>query len=69
MFPAATTRQREWTPDYSGQFSESTPGDSDSVPEVDGVPCNGGRGSGACIGLEEDAVPPVDPHSTLSSSP
>lgn len=57
------------TPDYSGQLTESTPGDPDSVPEIDGVPCSGGRSSGACIGLEEDAVPPVVPHSTLSSSP
>jgi hypothetical protein len=57
------------TPDYSGQLTESTPGDSGSVPEVDGVPCLGGRSSGACYGLEEDAVPPVTPHSTLSSSP
>ena len=57
------------TPDYSGQLTESTPGDPQSVPEVDGVPCVGGRSSGACYGLEEDAVPPVVPHSTLSSSP
>jgi hypothetical protein len=57
------------TPDYPGQLTESTPGDPDSVPEIDGVPCTGGRSSGACIGLEEDAVPPVVPHSTLSSSP
>jgi hypothetical protein len=55
-------------PSYSGQITESTPGDPESLPEVDGVPCTG-RDSGACIGLEEDAAPPVIPHSTLSSSP
>jgi hypothetical protein len=57
------------TPPYSGELTESTPGDPDSVPEIDGIPCSGGRSSGACMGLEEDAVPPVVPHSTLSSSP
>lgn len=57
------------TPPYEGELTESTPGDPDSVPEIDGIPCSGGRSSGACIGLEEDAVPPVVPHSTLSSSP
>jgi hypothetical protein len=56
-------------PDTTGQITESTPGDPESVPEVDGVPCIGGRSSGACYGLEEDAVPQVVPHSTLSSSP
>jgi hypothetical protein len=56
-------------PDNTGEITESTPGDPDSVPEIDGVPCTGGRSGGACIGLEEDAVPPVVPHSTLSSSP
>jgi hypothetical protein len=57
------------TPDNTGQITESTPGDPESVPEVDGVPCIGGRSSGACYGLEQDAVPQVVPHSTLSSSP
>ncbi|CAN5819762.1 hypothetical protein BH09ACT7_BH09ACT7_29800 [soil metagenome] len=56
------------TPDYSGQITESTPGDPNSLPEIDGIPCTG-RDSGACIGLSEDAAPPVVPHSTLSSSP
>ena len=55
-------------PPYAGQITESTPGDPESIPEVDGVPCTGGN-SGQCIGLEEDAVPPVIPHSSLSSSP
>jgi hypothetical protein len=42
------------------------------IPEVDGVPCTGGRSSGACIGLEEnaeDAGPQPVPRSTISSSP
>jgi hypothetical protein len=56
------------TPDYSGQLSESTPGDANSLPEIDGIPCTG-HDSGACIGLSEDGVAPVVPHSTLSSSP
>jgi hypothetical protein len=43
-----------------------------SIPEVSGVPCTGGRSSGACIGLEENAEdmgPQPVPRSTISSSP
>jgi hypothetical protein len=42
------------------------------VPEIEGVPCTGGRSSGACIGLAEDeaaAGPQPVPRSTISSSP
>jgi hypothetical protein len=39
------------------------------IPEIDGVPCTGGRSSGACMGLEEDAVPAVVPESTVGSDP
>ncbi|MEN3320200.1 MAG: hypothetical protein V7643_3602 [Mycobacterium sp.] len=42
------------------------------IPEIDGVPCVGGRSSGACIGLAEneaDAGPQPVPRSTISSSP
>jgi hypothetical protein len=42
------------------------------IPEVDGIPCVGGRSSGACYGLlenEEAAGPPAIPRSTISSSP
>lgn len=42
------------------------------IPEVDGVPCVGGRSSGACYGLLEDqeaAGPEPVPRSTISSSP
>ena len=41
------------------------------VPEIDGIPCIG-HNSGACIGLAENeaaAGPPVQPRSTISSSP
>ena len=41
------------------------------VPEIDGIPCIG-HNSGACIGLAENAEaagPPVQPRSTISSSP
>lgn len=51
-----------------GGITYSTPGDPNSLPEVQGIPCTG-RNSGECIGLEEDQVPNVVPHSTLSSSP
>src|ERR1700750_3461311 len=42
------------------------------IPEIDGVPCTGGRSSGACIGLAEneaDAGPQPVPRSTISASP
>ncbi len=42
------------------------------IPEIDGVPCTGGRSSGACIGLEEeqqDMGPQPVPRSTIESSP
>jgi hypothetical protein len=42
------------------------------IPEISGVPCVGGRSSGACIGLAEDAEaagPQPVPRSTISSSP
>ncbi len=42
------------------------------IPEIDGIPCTGGRSSGACIGLAEDqaaAGPQPIPRSTISSSP
>jgi hypothetical protein len=50
----------------------STTAANPDVPEVDGIPCNGGRSSGACFGLlenEEDAGPQPVPRSTISSSP
>ncbi len=42
------------------------------IPEIEGVPCTGGRSSGACIGLSEneaDAGPQPVPRSTISASP
>jgi hypothetical protein len=42
------------------------------IPEIGGVPCTGGRSSGACIGLAEneaDEGPQPVPRSTISSSP
>ena len=42
------------------------------IPEIEGVPCVGGRSSGACIGLAEDeaaAGPQPVPRSTISASP
>jgi hypothetical protein len=42
------------------------------IPEIEGVPCVGGRSSGACIGLAEDeaaAGPQPVPRSTIEASP
>jgi hypothetical protein len=55
----------------SPQGFSSTAANPD-IPEVSGVPCVGGRSSGACIGLAEDAEaagPQPVPRSTISSSP
>jgi hypothetical protein len=51
-----------------GGITYSTPGDTSSVPEINGIPCTG-RNTGQCIGLEENQVPNVVPHSSISSSP
>jgi hypothetical protein len=58
----------EVVPNQPGGVSYSTPGNSNSVPEISGVPCTG-HNSGECIGLSEDQAPNVVPESTLSSSP
>jgi hypothetical protein len=39
------------------------------IPEVDGVPCTGGRSSGSCIGLSENAPAYVPPTSSVGSDP
>jgi hypothetical protein len=52
-----------------GGISYSTPGDPNSLPEVQGIPCTGAN-TGQCIGLQEDQqAPVVQPRSTISSSP
>lgn len=52
-----------------GETSFSTPGDPNSLPEVQGIPCTGAN-TGQCIGLqEEQQLPVVEPHSSISSSP
>ncbi|MGY4709591.1 intersectin-EH binding protein Ibp1 [Mycolicibacterium sp. CBM1] len=59
--------QPEATP--PGDISYSTPGDANSLPEVQGIPCTGAN-TGQCIGLQEEQQAPVaEPHSTISSSP
>jgi hypothetical protein len=52
-----------------GEISNSMPGAPGSVPEVQGIPCTGAN-TGQCIGLqEEQPLPNVEPHSSISSSP
>jgi hypothetical protein len=55
------------TPTGTG-ITNSTPGDPNSVPEVQGIPCTGAN-TGQCIGLQEEQVPSVQPRSSISSSP
>jgi hypothetical protein len=57
-------------PNSPGGFT--TTAANPDVPEVDGVPCTGGRSSGVCMGLAENAEdmgPQPVPRSTISSSP
>jgi hypothetical protein len=57
-------------PNSPGGFT--TTAANPDIPEIGGVPCTGGRSSGACIGLaenEEDMGPQPVPRSTISSSP
>jgi hypothetical protein len=57
------------SPDDSGFTTNAANPD---IPEIQGVPCTGGRSSGGCIGLEEeqqDMGPQPIPRSTISSSP
>jgi hypothetical protein len=56
------------TPSSGGGITYSTPGDPNSLPEVQGIPCTG-HNTGQCIGLQENQVPAVSPHSSISSSP
>jgi len=52
-----------------GEISNSLPGDANSLPEVQGIPCTGAN-TGTCIGLQENQpLPNVEPHSSISSSP
>jgi hypothetical protein len=52
-----------------GEVSNSMPGDAGSLPEVQGIPCTGAN-TGTCIGLQENQpLPVVEPHSSISSSP
>jgi hypothetical protein len=52
-----------------GEISNSIPGDAGSLPEVQGIPCTGAN-TGTCIGLQENQpLPNVEPHSSISSSP
>jgi hypothetical protein len=57
-------------PNDSGAITESDPGDPDSIPEIDNIPItNPNVGIGLEESAQDDDIPVVDPHSTLSSSP
>lgn len=55
-----------------GSGNDQAPGPVQAGPnqlgQVDGIPCTG-RNTGECIGLSEEQVPGMHPHSSLSSSP
>ena len=52
--------------------NEQAPGPVEAAPnqlgQVDGIPCTG-HNTGECIGLSEEQVPEVHPHSSVSSCP
>lgn len=52
--------------------NDQAPGPVEAAPnqlgQVDGIPCTG-HNTGECIGLSEEQVPEVHPHSSVSSSP
>jgi hypothetical protein len=66
--PATGACEAQPTDAPPGGVSYSTPGDSNSLPEVQGIPCTGAN-TGQCIGLQEDQPAAVQPRSTISSSP
>ncbi|MDX1878704.1 intersectin-EH binding protein Ibp1 [Mycolicibacterium sp. 141076] len=41
---------------------------TNQLGEINGIPCTG-HNTGECIGLSEEQVPEVHPHSSVSSSP
>lgn len=43
-------------------------GPTNQLGEINGIPCTG-HNTGECIGLSEEQVPQVQPHSSVSSSP
>lgn len=65
---APNTPGGNYPPPTGTGITSSTPGDSGSLPEVQGIPCTGAN-TGQCIGLQEDQTPAVEPHSSISSSP
>lgn len=56
-----------------GEVTSSRPGDVGTLPEVNGIPCNGNRSGGGstgqCIGLEENQNTFKQPKSSISTSP
>ncbi|MUL66333.1 hypothetical protein BOO86_17810 [Mycobacterium sp. CBMA 234] len=50
------------------QATEQVQAPSNALGWVDGIPCTG-RNIGDCIGLQQNQVRVVQPHSTVSSSP
>lgn len=63
----------ENVPLQPNEITSSRQGDVGSLPEVDGIPCNGnhggGGGTGACIGLSENQPQFQQPKTSISTSP
>ena len=63
----------EGVPLQPNELTSSREGDVGSLPEVNGIPCNGNHGGGGstgqCIGLSENQSTFQEPKSSISSSP
>ena len=71
--PTTNPINPENVPLQPGEITSSRPGNVGSLPEVDGIPCNGnhsgGGSTGQCIGLSESQNTVQQPKSSISSSP
>lgn len=63
----------ENVPLQPNEITSSRPGNVGSLPEVNGIPCNGnhsgGGSTGQCIGLEENQGTFQQPKTSISTSP
>ncbi|MGI9161365.1 MAG: intersectin-EH binding protein Ibp1 [Mycobacterium sp.] len=71
--PGVNPINPENVPLQPNELTSSRQGDVGSLPEVNGIPCNGNHGGGGstgqCIGLSESQGTYQQPKSSISSSP
>ena len=71
--PTVNPINPESVPLQPNELTSSRQGDVGSLPEVNGIPCNGnhsgGGSTGQCIGLSESQSTFQEPKTSISSSP